>query len=406
MSPDTWRERVGGRLRCRGLPESYVERLLRELGDHYEDLVQEGQAMKIQDGDSVCAAQECLGAPEMVADFAYHEYRRRDFWGRHPLLALALLPVPLTFFCWQVMLLLFLFPLAMVLQSVELIELPVTQWPATVLWLFLTVILAVGVAPPALTAWWYCRWTRRHCLGEAWSIAGCVLIALLSAMTMVMLSLDQEPGARTLAFALDWQVQRWSAETLCKQVLQMCIPVVIGLWCATHPRPVVERPDRRPGFWARQRILAYLLLPVPGAALLWIVFLLAAEVLFASAAFNHLGVTTSLQDWPWPVLGVLLLWFALSKVVPFVVPALAVCHLARRHPVHWAWPLAACISLMLPAALLGLDLDWHETLFDGVALAFPLSLLAWPAALWAAVQMAGPLAVGAWSAHRMYLERQ
>src|SRR5262245_46923954 len=88
-------------LRRQGLPHSYVERLLAELDDHYEDLVEErstsmGAARKLQ-SESISQEnlQERLGEPAQLALFAAEQYHARSFWGRHPVLTYLLAPLPL-----------------------------------------------------------------------------------------------------------------------------------------------------------------------------------------------------------------------------------------------------------------------------------------------------------------------
>ena len=92
-----------GELEQRGLPPAYIERLLGELDDHYNDLLEErsssmGAARKLDfEADDL---QKRLGEPTQLAIFAAEQYRARSFWGRHPTVTFLLGPLPLLLISW------------------------------------------------------------------------------------------------------------------------------------------------------------------------------------------------------------------------------------------------------------------------------------------------------------------
>src|SRR6185436_5764159 len=95
------RDELRSELRRQKLPRAYIARLLAELDDHYEDLLEErstsmGAARKLQvpqyGQDDL---QQRLGQPAQLALFAAEQYHARSFWGRHPIVTFLLAPMPL-----------------------------------------------------------------------------------------------------------------------------------------------------------------------------------------------------------------------------------------------------------------------------------------------------------------------
>ena len=99
------RDALRTELEQRGLPPAYIERLLGELDDHYNDLLEErsssmGAARKLDfEADDL---QKRLGEPTQLAIFAAEQYRARSFWGRHPIVTFVLGPLPLLLISWIV----------------------------------------------------------------------------------------------------------------------------------------------------------------------------------------------------------------------------------------------------------------------------------------------------------------
>src|ERR1700755_1996694 len=100
-SRDERRQELRRELRRQKLPHAYIERLLAELDDHYEDLLEErstsmGAARKLQtEADQSDDLQQRLGGPAQLALFAGEQFHARSFWGRHPLVTYVLGPLPL-----------------------------------------------------------------------------------------------------------------------------------------------------------------------------------------------------------------------------------------------------------------------------------------------------------------------
>src|SRR6188508_1248821 len=102
------RDELRSELRRQKLPRAYIERLLAELDDHYEDLLEErstsmGAARKLQpESISQENLHTRLGEPAQLALFAAEQYHARSFWGRHPLLTFGFAPLPLLVALWIV----------------------------------------------------------------------------------------------------------------------------------------------------------------------------------------------------------------------------------------------------------------------------------------------------------------
>src|SRR5262249_4843710 len=100
----------------RGLPRHYVRRVVGELEDHQQDLLDE-QTILPTDSGTAPTPHERLGDLTALTDRIVAEYQSRRFAGRHPVLAFVVAPIPLALAFWIIVLLSFvlaeeaLFPL-------------------------------------------------------------------------------------------------------------------------------------------------------------------------------------------------------------------------------------------------------------------------------------------------------
>ena len=103
MPHRSWAEQVEHELARRGVPAGYRRRLLAELRDHADDLMEEeGSSMQTED-----VSNTRLGDPAALAEQAAMEYRRSRWASRHPLLAFGVLPLPAILLAMVATLLLF-----------------------------------------------------------------------------------------------------------------------------------------------------------------------------------------------------------------------------------------------------------------------------------------------------------
>lgn len=76
-----WLEEIRAKLTSQGLPQPYIERLVRELHDHYNDIMEEKMNME---SDKNSAADERMGQPAHIAEVAAGEYRMNSplYWHK------------------------------------------------------------------------------------------------------------------------------------------------------------------------------------------------------------------------------------------------------------------------------------------------------------------------------------
>jgi hypothetical protein len=195
MASHPSRDQLEREFRRQRLPSAYIERLLAELGDHYEDLLEErstsmGAARKLQTEQSTQDdLQQRLGEPAKLALFAGEQYHARSFWGRHPWVTYVLGPLPLLVVMWVLYLAAIWIPTYCIGSFGE----HMGWWTesgadsaSTNYLLAQAVVLAcftwgLAVLPPFGAALALCRVYRRNTLDRQWPIVGCTLLAIVAA---------------------------------------------------------------------------------------------------------------------------------------------------------------------------------------------------------------------------------
>jgi hypothetical protein len=208
-----WQQQLREALRRERVSQSYAQRFIEELTDHYQDL-QEAETM---DGKPVNeeAWNERLGTPSELASQAA-EVPHTTWAGRHPWLGFVILAPALT--------------AALVVLSVVVLALMIVPFAAgktlqTDPWLS-PVMLVLGplhvIIPALIASILICRSVDRSGRTAWWGIAGCGLIAILCAMTIVRWAAPAvTPGTGSLSvgfgfpFGVFW--------------LQSLVPISIGL---------------------------------------------------------------------------------------------------------------------------------------------------------------------------------
>jgi hypothetical protein len=178
-------------LRRQGLPRAYVERLLRELDDHFHDLLEErnssmGAARKLENESSEPSElHNRLGEPTQLALFAAEQYHSRTFWGRHPIITYLLGPLPLL----VVMFMGYVASLFCVAYCIGTVGEWVPDWqinelehPYMQAVLFTLLTWGAIVVVPLASALVLCRVYRRNALSVRWPIAACILLSLVMAV--------------------------------------------------------------------------------------------------------------------------------------------------------------------------------------------------------------------------------
>jgi hypothetical protein len=199
MASQSSRDELRSELRRQGLPRAYITRLLAELDDHYEDLLEErstsmGAARKLQlEQDDL---HERLGEPAQLALFAAEQYHARSFWGRHPLVTFLVAPLPLLMATWVT----YCLAVWMITYCVYCIGSWTTNWNVESYdHPFLQAILlacfswGVVVLSPVATGLMLCRAYRRNALPVCWPVLGCALLAVVAAMFQLSWRLSSGP---------------------------------------------------------------------------------------------------------------------------------------------------------------------------------------------------------------------
>jgi hypothetical protein len=195
MASHPSRDELRSELRRQRLPQAYITRLLAELDDHYEDLLEEGStsmgaARKLHaESRTQDDLQARLGEPTQLALFASEQYHARSFWGRYPWVTYLLGPIPLLVVMWTVYLASIWIPVYCVGSfgehmgwwtedggDVASADYLVTQ--AIVVTCFFWGLM---VLPPLGVALTLCRVYRRNALDRWWPIVGCTILAVVVA---------------------------------------------------------------------------------------------------------------------------------------------------------------------------------------------------------------------------------
>jgi nitrate reductase NapE component len=228
VEPQPWLDAVRKEFVRRKLPLLYIERLMEELSDHFNNFMEDRMNKDVSDLESV--AQE-LGRPSDLGALAADQYGRQRFSRRHPWLVFAVMPIvllPILFvgllfgIGWMAY---FLTPadVAARLESAE------PWWGEFV---FRLIVCAELLIPAIVLAAFSCRIARKAALGWKWPLATCLLLALLSGsvFTGTRAKTADRPGVLLIGVG----VSPHSTSGL--QLLQFAAPLAIGTWAAWRHR--------------------------------------------------------------------------------------------------------------------------------------------------------------------------
>ncbi len=211
MASHPSRDELRSELRRQRLPQAYITRLLAELDDHYEDLLEErstsmGAARKLQlESDDL---HERLGEPAQLALFAAEQYHARSFWGRHPWLTFVFGPLPMLAVSWIATVLCITW-IGTAASYVCVHWFGLTEEmtrPQDYLWLQAMVMVAFTwftiVFPPLAVAGLLCRVARRNAVNWRWPIVACTLLTIPIAFLSVgyRLALAPHEGLLVIGF--------------------------------------------------------------------------------------------------------------------------------------------------------------------------------------------------------------
>lgn len=208
----------------RGLPRSYVRRVVEELEDHRQDIRAEA---------SSTPAEARLGNLAELAAQIVSEYRARRFVGRHPLLAFLIAPIPLVASTWLAMALAFGFGSSLLLPQEP------GNWSKVNLYAA-SIYYALRFIPFAIVALVLCRSAYQSAQGR-WSLVACALVAGLAGTLVADVRFHVGPHDGSLTFG---PLFLTPGMTIGRQLAQMAAPLAIGLWFAVkfeHRRRLAMR---------------------------------------------------------------------------------------------------------------------------------------------------------------------
>lgn len=224
MVSPPWFEQFKTRIARHGLPDDYVQRLMEELSDHWEDLMEESMSTI----ENACAR---LGEPQDVAGAAVLAYRQRGYLGRHPAAATVVFGI-------SPVLMLGLSALVVVLVAIQVASwLGIAGEGAGALGATSKVILSYGLKllaigmPSLLLAVGYCKLASRQGLGRGWMLASCVVLAIVAAASGLQLTFAEAPGHGSVSLSFGIR----SAELL--MLVQFVVPLAVAWWFLSRSRP-------------------------------------------------------------------------------------------------------------------------------------------------------------------------
>ncbi len=184
-------KRMLARIIGRGVPPTYASRVVRELSDHREDLIEAGDE---QSGAAL--GEERHLAREIVAG-----YRQRTFAGRHPWLVFTLLPLPLMVLSIPAI----LYGVMLAYSGVALLVMQLTEFepeaaPAMNFGFLVPAHVAMMVLPSLLCTGLVCRLARRAGLRPSRAALACVPILVMSFLFCQSFGID--PNQDVLRFGL------------------------------------------------------------------------------------------------------------------------------------------------------------------------------------------------------------
>jgi hypothetical protein len=172
MVSPPWLEELREQVRQQGLPPQYVERLLQELSDHFQDIQGEKKGM---DAEKVCIPGTRMGEPGDLAQFIGSEYRKQHLGQKHPVVMFAVMPVLLLLAIWAGLML-----VAFIIESV------LGEAAGPVVDAFTAQLVNYGVIwlPVGLTTVIFCRAARRRRVDRRWSLLTAATLAIFPGMTV------------------------------------------------------------------------------------------------------------------------------------------------------------------------------------------------------------------------------
>lgn len=231
MENPPWLEELRVELVGQGLPPEHIERIILELSDHLEDNLEERRLM---DEKSLSAAIGQIGVPAQLARAAAAEYRGRTFFGCHPVLTFAVLPIFVVFGAWVAMLQAFVWGGLRFADVAWMTDSPAGLVGLRVVW------STVFQLPVVVAALLFYRVALASGRSWRWYMLSCLMLAVIAAGTVTIVEPPRDGmrgglGVGFLPFFPLWY--SWKS-----QIIVCAIPIAIGLWVGRRRRTLPLAP--------------------------------------------------------------------------------------------------------------------------------------------------------------------
>ena len=217
-------EEVSRRLAESKLPRAYIRRFMDELTDHFHDFMEDNMNASL----STERIASRLGRPDELADAAVVTYKRRTFFGRHPMAKFLVFGVSPLF----AMLAAFVAACFGVIALGSICEQCGVRLadraylggasPTTVTW---TLSVLTTIIPAALLTVAYCYYAKRSGVSKRWMAASCGVLAFLAMLPIQNVLFSDLPGKSA------WQIGLYFPPGLL-QCVQLIVPLGVGVWFA------------------------------------------------------------------------------------------------------------------------------------------------------------------------------
>jgi hypothetical protein len=242
-------QQLRGRLVKMGCPMARIERLVRELADHCEDLKQAGLAEGLSEADAEARADGAFGDPLVLAEQTMMSVRRSTWWGRHCVITFALLPI----FAWVFWTLMLVCEMSLVDWGWDNNKFDPAN-PITVHHLLLAFRFTdyLGVALVALL---FCWLAQRTTVNPRWMVISCVISSMVALICWTNLVLHtsststHSPGTMTysststMTFSVDATLSTHPAGSW----LRAMIPLLVAGAAYAIQRWTIRRHQQRIG---------------------------------------------------------------------------------------------------------------------------------------------------------------
>lgn len=189
----SWFDIVDRRLRAQWLPLAYRRRVVQELKDHAEEILERCSESVRSTSEPESFLAQRLGDAEHVAARIEQSFRQRCFAGRHPVFTFLLCPIPLSLLIWLTVLVGALLPVIVLeIRGVDLCSPLLMTYVNLIFWLTLNVVPVIIVV--------FNTWLVLRSVGRWYALlSNGLLILFLGSLYITIRFPIQGPGSGLIA---------------------------------------------------------------------------------------------------------------------------------------------------------------------------------------------------------------